>query len=124
MGWSYGENSEGRDVGYGVPAYCDHAGCKAKIDRGLGYICGGEPGGGEYGCGMFVCSEHTYANDKCLQLCRHCSDRRHTRLVPSPDHPEWMRWKLTDESWQQWRDENPAEVEKLRVALDGGGPAG
>jgi hypothetical protein len=28
-----------------------------------------------------------------------------------------MRHKLTDESWQQWRDENPEEVEKMKSAL-------
>lgn len=33
------------------------------------------------------------------------------------DVPEWMRWKLEDASWQQWRDENPVEVEQLRAAL-------
>ena len=32
-----------------------------------------------------------------------------------PDHPEWIKHKLTDESWQQWRDENPLTVAALRV---------
>jgi hypothetical protein len=118
MGWSIGyDDNWSRDIGYGVPAYCDHPGCKNEVDRGLGYVCGGEPYGGEHGCGLFVCSEHTHANNKCLQLCQHCADRRRKKLSPSPDHPEWMRWKLEDESWQQWRDESPVEVEKLRKAL-------
>jgi len=117
MGWSIGfDDNWGRD-GYGVPAHCDHPGCKTEIDRGLSYVCGGEPYGGEHGCGFFVCGEHMRANDKCGQLCQHCADRRRRKLQPSPDHPDWMHWKLTDETWQQWRDENPGEVEKLRAAL-------
>lgn len=115
MGWSIGYDEHWkRDIGYGVPAYCDHPDCKKEIDRGLSYVCGGEPEGGEYGCGLFICSGHTHANDNCYQLCRHCADRRRKKLAPSPDHPLWINHKLTDESWQQWRDENPAEVEKLR----------
>jgi hypothetical protein len=118
MGWSLGyDDNWKRDIGYGVPAHCDHPGCSAEIDRGLGYVCGGEPYGGEHGCGLFVCSEHTYGNSKCWQLCRHCADRRRKKLAPSDDHPDWMRWKLTDESWQRWRDENPGEVAKLRAAI-------
>lgn len=118
MGWSIGyDDNWGRDIGYGVPAHCDHPGCKNKIDRGLGYVCGGEPYGGEYGCGLFVCSEHQHANNNCLQLCQHCADRRRKKLVPSQDHPEWMQWKLTDPSWQEWRDKNPAAVEAIRAAL-------
>lgn len=119
MGWSVGyDENWGRDIGYGVPATCDHPGCKSEIDRGLGYVCGGESYGGEHGCGLFVCGEHQRAKSHCLQLCQHCADRRRRKLQPSPDLPEWMRWKLTDESWQQWRDENPAEVGKLRAAAE------
>lgn len=35
----------------------------------------------------------------------------------TPDTPEWMRWKLTHESWQAWREENPEEVGKLFAGL-------
>lgn len=42
MGWSIGFDSNwNRDIGYGVPAFCDHPGCTAEIDRGLAYVCGG-----------------------------------------------------------------------------------
>ncbi|HEV7521417.1 MAG TPA: hypothetical protein VGP89_09990, partial [Candidatus Angelobacter sp.] len=59
MGWSLGFDSNWqRDIGYGVPAYCDHPKCNKKIDRGLSYVCGGEPYGGELGCGLYFCSEH------------------------------------------------------------------
>lgn len=53
MSWAigYDENWK-RDVGYGVPAICDHPGCNEKIDRGLAFVCGGEPMGGEKGCGL------------------------------------------------------------------------
>ena len=56
MGWEigYDDNWE-RDIGYGVPAECDHPDCQV-IDRGLSYVCGGEP----YGASMAVgCSGAT-----------------------------------------------------------------
>ncbi len=44
MSWAVGfDETWQRDIGYGVPAYCDHPGCMAEIDRGLSYVCGGEP---------------------------------------------------------------------------------
>ena len=50
MGWSIGYDSNwDRDIGYGVPAYCDHPDCNEEIDRGLSYVCGGEPYGGDRG---------------------------------------------------------------------------
>jgi hypothetical protein len=115
MGWSVGYDSNWRrDVGYGVPAYCDHPGCAEKIDRGISFVCGGEPDGGERGCGLHFGGNHLAG---LYQLCERCKSRR-KQFAPKPDHPEWMRWKLADESWQKWRDENPGEVEKLRAALD------
>ncbi|MBN9357441.1 MAG: hypothetical protein J0I15_13385 [Herbaspirillum huttiense] len=118
MGWSIGyDDTHKRDIGYGVPAYCDHPGCKNEIDRGISYVCGGEPGGGEHGCGLFICAHHQRANKHCFQLCQHCADRRRKQLTPSEDHPDWMEWKLSHESWQQWRDENPEEVTRMREAL-------
>lgn len=36
MGWSIGFDTRWkRDIGYGVPAECDHPTCGAQIDRGL-----------------------------------------------------------------------------------------
>src|SRR5690606_23075125 len=53
MGWAVGYDSNwNRDIGYGVPTTCDHPGCNEKIDRGLSYVCGDEPYGGEHGCGL------------------------------------------------------------------------
>ena len=38
---------------------------------------------------------------------------------PTAEHPDWAQWKLTDESWQQWRDEHPHEVAELRSIIAG-----
>lgn len=115
MGWSVGYDSKwNRDIGYGVPAYCDHPGCRAEIDRGLSYVCcGEEPYGGDYGCGRYFCSDHRafdYDEDD-NKVCAH-----EEQDYISEDHPDWIRHKLTDQSWQRWRDDNPIEVEKLRAA--------
>jgi len=119
MGWSIGYDGKWkRDIGYGVPAYCDHPGCKAEIDRGLAFVCGGEPHGGDYGCGLFVCVEHQHSNKKYgPQLCQHCADRRRKELKPAQEHPDWVNHKLTDESWQQWRDAHPEEVAAMKSML-------
>ena len=62
MGWGLGEDTsrdEGdRDIGYSVDAVCDELGCHVEIDRGLGYVCGGAPYGGDHGCGGFFCRGH------------------------------------------------------------------
>jgi len=118
MGWSIGYDSQWyRDIGYGVPSICDHPDCNEEIDRGLGYVCGGEPYGGEYGCGLFFCGSHLFGA-KCL--CEKCIEQedeidRDECFEPKPDTQEWINHKLTDESWQQWRDDNPEEVAKLQV---------
>lgn len=114
MGWSigYDENWK-RDIGYGVPAICDHPDCTKQIDRGLGYVCGGEPYGGDEGCGLFFCGEHALARKGLCERCRKGEDP----FDAKPDTPEWIRWKLTHESWQQWRDENPSEVMRLQASL-------
>jgi hypothetical protein len=61
MGWAIGyDDNWDRDIGYGVPGECDAPGCHARIDRGLGYVCGGQPYGGEKGCGLFFCGKHLF----------------------------------------------------------------
>lgn len=120
MGWSIGYDDRWqRDVGYGVPAYCDHPGCMKEIDRGLPYVCGEQPYGGDHGCGLFFCSEHMrYAGARRdhVQLCERCF-RGTGPFSPTPDHPDWMRHQLTDKSWAKWRKENPDQVKKLKDAL-------
>lgn len=40
MSWAVGYDTNWhRDIGYGVPAECDHPECTERIDRGLGYVC-------------------------------------------------------------------------------------
>lgn len=118
MGWSVGYDEKWRrDIGYGVPATCDYPGCGAEIDRGLAHVCGGDPYGGEHGCGLFFCREHlTYAGDRRdnVQLCSRCYSNRAAKFDPTPDRPEWVQHKLTDPSWEVWRKRNPAEVRRLK----------
>ena len=101
---------DGRWAGYGVPATCDHPGCEASIDRGMAYICGGEPGA-DKGCGLFFCGDHLWIGitDDDPQMCERCCDEE-PPFDPTPDTPEWVAHMLTDESWEQWRTENPEQV--------------
>jgi len=116
MGWSIGYDDHWeRDIGYGVPAICDHPDCNEEIDRGLGYVCGGEPYGGERGCGLFFCGKHLRYGMR--PLCERCSPRRKKPFAAKPDHPDWISWKLSDESWEDWRKQNPEAVKAMRAAL-------
>lgn len=109
MGWSIGyDDNWKRDIGYGVPAYCDHPDCDGTIDRGLAYVCGTEPLGGEFGCGLYFCYEHLFIGEG-PQLCERCDN--HDGLTPftaKPDHPDWINHKATDPSWAEWRKEQAA----------------
>lgn len=63
MGWALGigehpRTSGRRRIGYGVKAKCDEPGCKARIDRGLAYLCGKLGGDDGVGCGGYFCSAH------------------------------------------------------------------
>lgn len=129
MGWEIGYDSNwARDIGYGVPAVCDHPNCEAKIDRGLGYVCGAEPYGGEIGCGLFFCGTHLLhgepidpdANDESYDaadaeawahrldevlgycFCERCLAAEEP-FAPKPDVKEWVEHKQTDPSWAEWR---------------------
>jgi hypothetical protein len=124
MGWEIGFDSNwNRDIGYGVPATCDEPGCDALINRGLSYVCGGEPYGGESGCGLHFCAAHllyefTVEDDvsSAPQRCSRCC-RGEPPCEPTPDVRLWNEHKLTHESWAQWRSENVDEVERLRVLV-------
>lgn len=100
MGWSIGfDPNWNRDIGYGVPAYCDHPDCNKVINRGLSYVCGNAPYGGDRGCGLYFCEEHL--NYK--QLCKRCERRSKKLFEPKSDYPDWIEWKATDDSWAEWR---------------------
>jgi hypothetical protein len=122
MSWAVGYDANWhRDIGYGVPAICDQPGCGEPIDRGLGYVCGGKAYGGEHGCGLYFCGAHLtgvieHHGGGWAHVCERC-DVGLPPFEPTPDTAEWMRHKLTDESWERWRSENPDEVERIRVLV-------
>lgn len=130
MGWSIGFDSNwNRDVGYGVPATCDHPGCGKAVDRGLGYVCGGDVYGGEHGCGLFFCGDHLAPSGgedgDWAMVCERCRAGEDAEpFEPTPDTSEWVHWKLTDESWGEWRSDNPDAVAAMRAttALETGSP--
>lgn len=116
MGWSIGYDSDwDRDIGYGVPATCDYPGCPVEINRGLGHVCGGEPYGGECGCGLYFCGKHLFSTAE-GQECERCLEGQ-APFSPAPEHPQWIHHKLTATSWEEWRHENPEWVEASRTLL-------
>lgn len=105
MGWAVGFDTRwNRDIGYGVPATCDHPGCGKEIDRGLAYVCGGEPYGGDQGCGLYFCGAHLAfaCDDPGPQRCERCLDEE-PPFEPTPNAKEWTDHKATDPSWEEWR---------------------
>jgi len=123
MSWSIGYDSNWqRDIGYGVPAYCDHPKCNKEIHRGLAHVCGEEPRGGECGCGLYFCDDHLTAASP--QRCPKCARYDHKPYKPKPDHPDWIAHKLTHESWIGWRYDHPEEVAKLSAESSGNKRAG
>ncbi len=99
MGWEIGFDERwNRDIGYGVLAWCDHPDCQVEIDRGLGFVCGGEPYGGHRGCGLYFCYKHRSYRS----LCARCM-RTQDPFEPKPEHPVWICHRLTDPSWAEWR---------------------
>ncbi|OOG61684.1 hypothetical protein B0E46_15605 [Rhodanobacter sp. B04] len=109
MSWAVGYDERWkRDIGYGVPSICDHSGCTAEIDRGLSYVCGDEPYGGDRGCGLYFFSEHMRhpESDRLpFNLCSQCYPRIKKPFTPTPDTAEWIHHKQTDPSWKEWRSE-------------------
>lgn len=124
MGWAVGYDGQWkRDIGYGVPATCDHPGCDEAIDRGLAYVCGGEPFGGDYGCGLYFCGSHLWhrtprGEDRSYQNCKRCKTYK-LPYRPKPDVAEWVNHKLTDPSWADWRAKNPEAVTVLTIERAG-----
>lgn len=113
MGWCVGwDGTWQRDIGYGVPAVCDHPECEESIDRGLSYVCGGQPYGGADGCCLYFCGNHLGPR----HLCERCQISEPS-FTPKSDVAEWLHHKLTDETWAAWRDDNPEEVAEMKEAL-------
>jgi hypothetical protein len=103
VSWAIGFDSHWeRDIGYGVPAFCDHPRCRVEIDRGMAFVCGGEPYGGDHGCGLYFCAKHLSGAPS---QCARCRNRK-PPFPAKPDHPRWLHHKLTDASWATWRAEH------------------
>jgi hypothetical protein len=83
--------------GYAVPGVCDVVGCEEVINLGLGYKCDGDD------CWLCFCGEHNDGHDD-----------GHDEILPKLNVQEWIDWMLADESWAQWREENPRRVELMR----------
>lgn len=87
MGYAFGQNNNGREIGYGVEATCDWPDCETEIDRGLEYCCGGVDGvsnagmDGESYCGDFFCGKHK-TFDVCLKCARKCPDCKGEGWLP------------------------------------------
>ena len=127
MGYAIYQNG-GRYAGYGVPAYCEHPGCDKKIDRGVSYACGQEPF--KYGCDRYFCGEHVFRHlvekgcvdsddcedDECCvykDVCQRCKEEK-SEFDYKPEHPDWIKHLLKDESWKEWRENNPESVKSLK----------
>lgn len=106
-----------RWAGYGVPAECDMPDCTTRIDRGMGYRCeehvfydeddeGDETEREEPGCELHFCEKHLYDPED------------HENVTPKPDSIEWLRHMLTDDSWADWRRENPDETAAHRQRVE------
>lgn len=101
MSWAVGFDSMWkRDIGYGVPAVCDHPDCDEPIDRGLAHVCCDQQAyGGERGCGLFFCGRHSDYHGQCER----CQEGKQP-FMPKPDTPDWTHFKATDPSWAKWRE--------------------
>lgn len=116
MGYSVGwDSTRRRDIGYGVPAICEHPGCNEEIDRGMAHACG--QGFPEDGCGLYFCGKHLHPCQ-----CERCLNEQEP-FEQKPDTKGWIEWKLTDPSWQQWRDEDPEAVAAMMANADVTGAA-
>jgi len=124
MGWAVGyDTTWQRWVGYGVPSLCDYPSCGAVIHRGLDYVCGSEPMGGEHGCGLYFCDKHLGlaipyddddddTGDDARILCPRCAVGE-PPFDPTPDRDEWLRHMRTHGSWSQWRKDHPAAAREI-----------
>lgn len=114
MGWSIGFDSVwSRDIGYGVPAVCDHTDCNAAIDRGLAFVCcGSQPYGGPDGCGLYFCEAHQVGQKGQCERC----EAHLEPFAAKPDTAQWLHHKQTDPSWAEWRAAQSAH-EQVRAGL-------
>lgn len=113
MGYSvYWANK--RWQGYGVLAFCDFKDCTKEINRGMGFqnendiqevdedgeIVKSSPPN------TFCCNDHSYSDPD-----------EDCEINLNKEHPKWFKHVLTDNSWEQWRKENPETAGKYRNQL-------
>jgi hypothetical protein len=118
MGYAvYWEDEHNRFAGYGVPSVCEHPDCKKKIHRGLGCVCGGEPGGGDDGCGLYFCGHHLSVSQRCERCAKKKKKKKKKPFAAKPDTLTWVRHMIRDPTWEDWRRENQTEVEAMENRL-------
>jgi hypothetical protein len=75
-------------AGYNIEDVCNRDNCRAKIDRGMAFLCGDQPGHQtEAGCGRWFCGHHLFGTGQGdgLSRCSDCFDIWHD------EHPEFER---------------------------------
>ena len=108
MYWAIGYDEYwNRDIGFSVTATCDYPDCKKAINRGVEYVCGGEPYGGDFCCGLYFCENHLAlkapsADEEAVPMCAQCSSGKEP-FEPTPDSEEWINYKQTSSYWAGWR---------------------
>jgi hypothetical protein len=109
MGYQVYEVKGNRFGGYGVPSICDHPDCDEEIDRGMSYCCGNDPRS-EYGCHQYFCPKHLQTikvdEDQYVDVCERCAAGKEPFPI-KPDTKEWTNHLMTDNSWCEWRKNNP-----------------
>ena len=115
MGYQIYEYGE-RFAGYGVPAICEHPDCNEKIDRGMSFACGGMPYE-DNSCDRYFCEKHLSCGDSGKNLCEMCISEKDP-FPKKPETKEWMEHLLEDESWAEWRRNNPNKAEEFKSKLN------
>lgn len=128
-----------RFCGYGVPSYCEHPDCNEEIDRGMAFACGGAPDA-EGSCNRYFCEKHRqgcfYIDPEGMHaddvkegddeddyefftgFCERCATDKDTPFPHKDEHPVWLNHVLSDESWEEWREEEPEMVKEYQALLD------
>ncbi|MEX0305639.1 MAG: hypothetical protein AB3N24_24730 [Leisingera sp.] len=88
MGYGSYTLPSGKEAGYLVEATCEHPGCNERIDRGMGFACGGDAGDqGGCSCEGYFCGKHLFSVEtlpdihartelgQCVSLCHQCTSQ-------------------------------------------------
>ena len=131
MGYAvYWTPEHNRWEGYAVPAQCDWPSCRTQVDRGLAYRCEDHGGyklmldGAEISYSRFHCepaAEEEWEEEPGCEL-TFCDEHRaatsdHHGVSPKGELPVWEEHMLRDESWAEWRQDNPDMVGEMAERL-------